>query len=123
MVIQPGAGSRGASRLGCLVALAVLGVAIYYGVGFGMAWLRYVQLLDEMKQQARVAQSIPDETIQLRLERRIEELGLPEQARHFTIRRTPQPRQIEIFTEYQETVDLPFTSYTIIFRPHATAPL
>jgi len=113
----------GATRVGCVLSLALFAAAVYVAVNVGEVWLRYYQLLDEMRVQVRLAANLPDATIQNRLLRRVEELGLPDEARRFSIRRTSRPREIVITTEYRETVALPFFSHTFTFRPRASAPL
>lgn len=116
-------GRAGASRVGCVLSLALFAAGIYVAVNVGEVWLRYYQLLDEMRVQVRVAQNLPDATIRDRLLRRVEQLGLPDEARRFSIRRTSRPREIVITTEYRETVTLPFFEHTFTFRPRASAPL
>jgi hypothetical protein len=104
-------------------SLALFAVAVYVAVNVGEVWLRYYQLLDEMRVQVRLAPNLPDATIRDRLLRRVEQLGLPDEARRFSIRRTSRPREIVISTEYRETVTLPFFTHTFTFRPRASAPL
>ena len=41
----------------------------------------------------------------------------------FLVRRTLEPREITISTDYSETVDLPFFTHTFVFHPKATQPL
>jgi hypothetical protein len=114
---------RGASKLGCLITLAVLAVVVYYGIGIGGHYFRYFRLLDEMKTQARLATNVDNATIRNRVLAMIEQLQLPDDARRLTIRRTVRPRQITISTSYQVAFELPFYVHTHTFNPQARAPL
>ena len=114
---------RGASKLGCLITLAVLAVVVYYGIGIGGHYYRYLRLLDEMKTQARLATNVDNATIRNRLLARIEQLQLPDDARRLTIRRILRPRSITISASYQVAFEFPFHIHTHTFTPQARAPL
>jgi hypothetical protein len=58
---------RGAGGLGCVVSLLLFGAALYYGVTIGQVYLRYYQLVDNMRSQARLAPSLQDDVIYRRL--------------------------------------------------------
>lgn len=119
----PVQGRRGASRIGCLVAIVLVVAVLYYGVDVIGVYLRYWRLRDEMNTAATLAPTLDDDTIQRRLAAAVDELGLPLQARRFSIRRFEHPREIRITTSYAETVNLPFTRYTFHFHPEARATL
>lgn len=125
MVIAPrmSRNQAGKSRIGTLVTLLVFAVSFYYGLDVGAVYLRRWQLVQEMKSLARLAPSLDDATIQRRLRAKADELGLPESAQRFEIRRLQRPREIRITTYYEETVELPFTRYTFRIRPQVRAPL
>jgi hypothetical protein len=76
-----------------------------------------------MKQQARLGPSLDDPVIRRRLQSKAEELDLPNQATNFRIRRLARPREIVITTTWKETIDLPFYSWVVTFRPEARALL
>lgn len=114
---------RGTSTRGCLISLLVLVIVLYYGINLGEPWYRYVQIRDEMNSQARLAPSLTNGVIRRRLRAKADDLGLPEEARDFRVRRSAETRRITITTEYQETVDLPFITHTFNFTPSAEAPL
>ena len=113
----------GRSRLGCLFTALVFATLLYYGVGIGGVYVRYWQLADQMNQLATLAPSLDDATIRRRLVLKATDLGLPEAAHHFVIRRYDRPPEIRITTSYRETVDLPFTKYTIHLHHEARAAL
>jgi len=109
--------------MGCIFSLLVFAAVVYYGVNIGKVYLRYYQLQDTMRSNARLAPSLTDATIRRRLLIRVEELGLPEEARKLTIKRTGRPRTIMIETQYSETVDLPLFHHTFTFNPQIVEPL
>jgi len=114
---------RGAGRSGCLLSLAIFVAALYYGIHFGEPWFRYYELLDEMRVSARLAPSLSDGVIRRRLEQKVDDLGLPEEARKFQISRSGNPRKIVITTQYSETVEVPLFSHTFTFMPTTEEPL
>jgi hypothetical protein len=114
---------RGASTSGCLVSLLIFVAAVYYGIHFGEPWLRYYQLLEEMRSSARLAPTLSDGVIKRRLEAKADELGLPDEANKFQISRSGKPRKITITTQYSETVVVPLFTHTFVFTPSAEEPL
>ena len=106
--------------MGCLLSLALFAGAIVYGGQIGKIYWRYYELLDEMRESARFARSRSDDAIRRNLRARIDDLGLPEEAKRIQVRRTGPPYSILITTQYQERLDLPVgrTIY-IRFRPKA----
>lgn len=123
MVIRWLKSRRGASNAGCLLSLVLFLAAVYYGIHFGQPWVRYYQLLDEMRVSARLAPTLSDGVIRRRLEAKVDELGLPPEAKKFDINRSGKPRRILITTEYSETVDVPLFEHTFVFTPKAEEPL
>jgi hypothetical protein len=89
--------TRGSGKKGCLFILLLLAVAVYYGIGIGGHYFRYLRLVDEMRTQARMATNIDNGTIQRRLIRRK--------------------------ASYPVTFELPFYVYVHTFNPEARAPL
>jgi len=105
------------------VSLLIFVAAVYYGIHFGEPWLRYYQLLEEMRSSARLAPTLSDGVIKRRLEAKVDELGLPDQANKFQISRSGKPRKITITTQYSETVVVPLFTHTFVFTPTAEEPL
>lgn len=110
---------RGASGLGCLVSLALVAALLYYGVQIGGVFLRYYELLDDMKEQARFAGQISDAAIENRLAAGAD--SLLGQTPDFEIDR--RGGRITIAAQYSETVDLPFFRHTFVLTPRAEGPL
>jgi hypothetical protein len=116
-------GQRGVSSLGCLFSLLIVAVVFYYALDIGRVYWDYYKLLDQMKVSARFAQTQNDEQILRALRGTVDELGLPEQAKRFVIRRTESPRRIRIRTEYNVPIELPFTVRILNMKPEVEASL
>ena len=114
---------QGKMNFGCLFTLLILGAVAYYGAGAGASYLKYWQMLDEMKSQARFAPNMEDPVIRRRLVTKAQELELPTEATRFVIRRLARPREIVITTRWQDTINLPFYAWVITFQPEARALL
>ncbi|MFL5493495.1 MAG: hypothetical protein ACJ8DC_03825 [Gemmatimonadales bacterium] len=115
MVARPLHSRRGTSSLGCLVSLALFVGALYYGVHIGQVYLRYFELLDDMRTQAHMGANFSDNEINAHLAAQADSL-LGESPR-FEI--TRDGRRVTIKTEYTERVDLPFFKHAFVLRPHA----
>ena len=113
----------GAGGFGCLVSLALFAAALYYGVNIGQVYLRYYQIRDGMRTQARLAPSLQDDVIYRRLNGQADSLFTRTPKPHFKITRTGQPKRIVIESEYTDQVDLPLFKHTFVLRPRAEEPL
>lgn len=122
MVSSP-RGTRGGSTLGCLVSLLVFVAVLYYGINVGEVFLRYYQLLDEMKSNARLAPNLPDDVIQRRLQAKVEDVFGNDQHMKFRITRGGASRTITIQTQYRDSVDLPLFKRTFELKPRAEEPI
>ncbi len=107
--------------LGCLVSLALLVGAIYYGVHIGGVYWRFYELQDDMQQQARFASQFTDQDIRLRLSAQAD--SLLGQAPAFRIDRRTRTNRITIQADYSETVVLPLFKHTFLLRARAEEPL
>ena len=112
---------RRGGRLGRLVALLLLVVAVYFGFGVGETYVRYYRFRDAMRQEARFAAQSSDGDIRNRLSALAVKLGVPEEGTRVQVRRTP--RRIFIWSDYDERIDLPFTARSIHFHPLAESDL
>ena len=108
---------RGTSTLGCLVSLAVFIAALYYGAHIGQVYLRYFELLDDMRTQAHMGAHFSDGEISAHLAAQAD--SLLGEAPPFRITRGGRPNRITIQTEYTERVDLPLFKHTFVLRPRA----
>ncbi len=123
VTVRRGLGRRGVGRRGCLVWIVLVAAVGYWGYPIGVAYYKYWNLRSEMKVQARLAPGVDDASIQRRILRKVEELGLPDEARRITVRRTARPREIVIRTQYEVTIVLPFYTRTLTLEPEARQPL
>ena len=97
---------RGASRLGCLIQLIILGGLLYFGIYAGQDILDYYRLRDAMKQEARFAKLRSDTQIKDRLRSFADSVGLPEEASDINVVRGDNI--IRIWSEYDQPLRLPF---------------
>lgn len=122
MVIPTVPGRRGTSLMGCLVSLALLAVAAWYGGTVGLVYWRQYQLLDEMKVNARHAGGLPDATIRNRLDMKVREVFGPERAMQFEISRPRGRAFILIETRYRDSVSLPLLQRGFPFHLRVQSP-
>jgi hypothetical protein len=106
----------GKSSYGCLVFILFVGATLYFGFNLGNVYWRAYQFQDAMTQESRFAARNGNEVIIAHLRAQADSLGLPEGAQKIQIRR--KPSQIWIWSEYIETVELPWTLQEINFYPH-----
>lgn len=106
---------RGASTLGCLFTMLIVVALVYFGVNVGAPYFRYYQFRDAMQQEARFAERKTDSQIITALRLKADSLSLPAPAHKINVRRTPS--RITIWTDYAETIDFPFVTRDITFRP------
>ena len=111
----------GRSSLGCLLALLIVAVAMYFGVNLGEAYWRFYEFQDAMAQEVRFASQIPDDKMKLHLSALADSLGLPEEASEITINRTNS--DISVSAEYSELVQIPVFKRQIRFHPRAQGRL
>ena len=114
---------RGSSSTGCLLSLLLLAALVYYGLHLGEPWVRYSRRVDEMRVSARLAPTLSVAVIRRRLDAKIDELGLPDEARKWSITRSGKPRRIVITTTYSETIHAFLLTHTFIYEPKAEEPL
>lgn len=106
---------RGSGRAGCLVMLALVAAAGYFGLGVGSVYWNYFQYRDRMQSEARFAASRTDGVIKRRLAMFADSLGLPEGAKNVRVRRAQ--KRIHIWTEYYEIIELPFLQKELLLSP------
>ena len=113
---------RGESRLGCLLPLLIVAVAVYFAIDFGQVYFRAYQFKDAMGSEARFASTLTDDAITRHLVALADSLQLPPGAELITIVRSP--RVITISSDYDEVIKLPMKKEQVIhFHPEASASL
>ncbi|HZE09703.1 MAG TPA: hypothetical protein VE110_13205 [Gemmatimonadaceae bacterium] len=107
---------RGASRLGCLLSIVVLVLAIYYAFGFGEAYFHAYQYEDAMRSDAEFASTMTDAKISSHMAALADSLGLPPEAAELTITRSPST--ISVSADYDQVIKLPFNKEKVLhFHP------
>jgi len=112
---------RGRSSLGCLFALLIVAVVLYFGVNIGEAYWRYYEFQDAMQQEVRFARQISDDRIKVHLAAYADSLGLPEEATDITVNRSRDA--ISVSAEYSERVEFPLFARDLRFYPRARGPI
>lgn len=113
--------TRGASTVGCLFAIMILLVIVYYGVDIGRVYWSFYKFQDEMETSARFASTETDDQIRQHLKDVAKDLSLPTEAQRIIIRRTEHPRVVSIRSQYTVEIVLPFKHKEILLRPTAEA--
>jgi hypothetical protein len=90
-------------------------------VNAGESYWRFYQYQDDMRQEAQFARQKTNEQILAHLRASVDSLGLPDEARRISIRRTAT--LITIDAAYDEHVEMPMYVRAIHYRPHAEGPL
>jgi hypothetical protein len=112
----------GFSRLGCLIPLLILAIALFVAVDFGEAYFRFYQFKDAMGQEARFATTKTDDQITERLAALADSLQLPPGAELISIQRSPSV--ITISSDYDEVIKLPLKKEQVLhFHPSAASRL
>jgi hypothetical protein len=112
----------GFSRLGCLIPLLILAIALFVAVDFGEAYFRFYQFKDAMGQEARFATTKTDDQITERLAALADSLQLPPGAELISIQRSTSV--ITISSDYDEVIKLPLKKERVLhFHPSAASRL
>ena len=106
---------RGSGRAGCLVMMAIVATIGYFGLGVGSVYWNFYQYRDRMQAEARFAASRTDGVIKRRPAMYADSLGLPEGAKQIHVRR--RSKNVYIWTEYYENIELPFYTREILLAP------
>ena len=107
---------RGASRLGCLIQIAIVAIVIYFGLLAGEEALGYYRFKDAMKNEARFASIRSDQEIRNRLRVFADSVKLPPAAKEVRIVR--EGNVIRIWSEYDQVFKLPLKKTRVVhLRP------
>lgn len=107
---------RGASRLGCLIQIAIVAIMIYFGLLAGEEALGYYRFKDAMKNEARFASIRSDQEIRNRLRVFADSVKLPPAAKEVRIVR--EGNVIRIWSEYDQVFKLPLKKTRVVhLRP------
>ena len=103
---------RGASRLGCLIQIAIVAALLYFGMLAGEEVLSYYRFKDAMKNEARFASLRNDQEMRAHLRAFTDSVELPEAAKDIRIVR--EGNRIRIWTEYDQVFKLPFKKTKVV---------
>ena len=120
---RPSFGSqRGEGRLGLLVALIVVGSAVFTGMKIIPVRVAAYEFRDVLREEARYgAVRNTDATVAQRILERAAELDVPIKPENLSVRRTQH--EITIIASYQQPIDLKLTTYVYRFEATEKAPL
>jgi len=111
----------GRSALGCLFSLLIIVAVGYFGVNAGESYWRFYQFQDDMRQEVNFAKQRTNEQIIARLRASADSLGLPDDAKIISIRRTENGIAVE--ASYDDRVEMPMYVKEIHYRAHAEGRL
>ena len=116
------ASERGEGRIGLVIALAVLGVAIFTGMKIIPVRVNAYEFLDFIREQARFGSVERDnKVIYDRIVEKAKDLSLPLDKKNLRVERTQS--ELVITAKFDIPIDLKVTTYTYRFDAKERAPL
>lgn len=112
---------RGGALAGCLVWAMLFVGAAYAGSQIGAPYYRYYRYDDVAAQQAQYATIRSDSAMRLALWASADSLGLPDEAYHVHIARTPN--HVTITAAYDDAWAVPGYRRPVHFQVNQSAPL
>lgn len=106
----------GGVKVRLLLLVLVLSAVAYYGTTIGSVYWRAYRLGSVVEEQLSFVGQRADEGMRQNILKEIDDLGLPPQARRFTLVRNQRTRSLEFSDSYTESVDLLFTTREISFK-------
>ncbi len=115
-------GQLGRGRVGLMVALIVVGVAVFLAVKIIPVRINAYNFRDEMREECRMgAVRNSDEVVAGRLMDIAEDLEIPLKRKNLEVHRSRS--RMVIRASYDQPIDLKVTTYVYKFREKAEAPL
>lgn len=115
-------GERGEGKVGFLISLVVLGVAIFIGVKVVPVRIAAYEFKDFVREQCRFAAvNRDDKAIRDKIVAKAKELEIPLEKKNLKIERTMS--EMIITARYQQPIDLKVTTYVYKFDLKEKAPL
>jgi len=113
---------RGEGRVGLLIALVILGTAIFVGVKIIPVRVTAYEFKDFIQQECRwAAVRQADEEVERRILSKAQELEIPLDKKNLKIKRTKS--EMIISCSYQQPIDLKLPTYVYTFDHKERAPL
>lgn len=119
-MVAPPRSEAGKGKLGCLIVIALLVLAVYVVKDVGAVYLRAYRMQDEVKTQAAFAPALTDKVILDRLVAMADTLRLPLGPPQWYIKRTYGPKEITIRAAYDDSVVFRVLSWRKVYRFHFT---
>ena len=114
---------RGEGKLGMLVALAILGTAIFAGVKYVPVRVAAYEFRDEIRQACRhgAAYNKSAKFVENSIHEIADELDIPLKKTDLKVRRTRSAIVVEV--QYEQPIDFAVTTYMYKFNSKDEAPL
>jgi len=113
---------RGEGRIGFLISLIVVGVAVFVGMKVIPVRVTAYEFRDTLREEARYAAVRDDDAkVVTRILQKAEELEIPLQKKNLEVKRTTG--EMIIRASYEQPIDLKVTTYVYKFRAEERAPL
>jgi hypothetical protein len=106
----------GGVKFRLLVVALVLSAIAYYGTVLGSVYWRAYRFGGAVEEQLSFVGQRADEGMRQYILKEIDDIGLPPEARRFTLVRNQRTRSLEFSDSYTETVNLLFTQKEISFK-------
>ena len=117
-----GNNQRGEGRIGLIITLAIIAIAIFLGVKFIPAKITAYEFGDFIEKECRFAATRQDDSqIVVRIMDKAEELDVPLKRKNLVVRRTKA--EMIITASYEQPLDLKVTTYVYKFNAEERAPL
>lgn len=112
-------GERGGARLKALLALIILGSAIFCAVRLVPPYFANYQLQDSMREEAAYASANrkQDDDIRADIEKKVKELGIPADDKDIQV--SDDAGNVKISVDYTVPVDLAVYQLQLHFHPQA----
>ena len=115
-------GERGEGKVGALIALAVVGVAIFLGVKIVPVRVAAYEFRDFVEQECRYAAVRKhDDQVRKRILEKAEELEIPLDPKRLSLDRTRS--EMIIKASYEQPIDLKVYTYVYKYEVNERAPL
>ena len=115
-------GQKGEGRVGLMIAVIVVGVAIFLGMKIIPVRISAYEFRDTLREEARYAAvRNSDNAVAKRIMEKAEELEIPLKPKDLHLKRTRS--EMIITASYEQSVDLKVTTYVYRFDATERAPL
>ena len=113
---------RGEGRIGFLIALILVGAAIFVGMKVVPVRITAYEFRDALREEARYG-AVRDDDAQVvqRILQKAEDLEIPLSKKNLEVKRTTG--EMIIRAHYEQPIDLKVTTYVYRFRAEERAPL